>query len=370
MNVETMIYAYLTICVSMIMFNCACTVVFRRSSKALDQRSSHLEEEIQGQIRRIELGEPVEESHKKLLRKKLAWTSHLMAFDEALDRLLKQNADAVWVYLREISPVFPYLALENRYYSAMKLTYFAYVVKKYRIVQGKPVGPILDIMMRLLREPSLYCRENALQAIYSTGDCGCVLRALKEVDAGSRFHHAKLLTDGLLVFSGDSKELGGALWRAFGQFSDRMKVVILDYFRFSGMELRQELLQLLADSREDDELRFSCIRYFGKYPYDQAFPLLIGFAERAEDNRWEYAAIAATALASYPCQRSIDVLKKDLSNSNWYIRFNAAKSLERFGLSYLELSDVLEENDRYAREILQYQIDMKNAREEQEAVLV
>ena len=64
------------------------------------------------------------------------------------------------------------------------------------------------------------------------------------------------------------------------------------------------------------------------------------------------------------------MLKKDLGSANWYIRFNAAKSLETFHLTYLELSDVMDGNDRYAREILQYRMDLANSRKEQEAAAV
>lgn len=368
MNIETMIYAYLAICSSMIVFNCVCIFVFRRRSAVLEKRSSRLEERIAMQIRRIDAGEPVEESHRAYLRKKLARTNGLMAFDETLDRMTKQEPEAVRRYLAELTQVFTYLAMENKYHSAMKMTYFAYVITKYRIIEGKPVNVILDIMMKLLREPSLYCRENALQAVYSAGDCGCVLRALQAVDENPHFHHAKLLTDGLLKFGGDRAQLTGALWKSFEEFSVRMQVVILDYIRFSGGGMHEEVLQLLADQNRDNELRFSCIRYFGKYPYEPAFPLLIAFAGQ-EDSRWEYAAIAATALASYPCPRSIEVLKRDLNSSNWYIRFNAAKSLESFHLPYMDLSDVLDGKDRYAREILQYQLDLKKAREGKEAAL-
>lgn len=367
MKIETLIYAYLAICTSMILFNLVCIFVFRRRTKVLEKRSSRLEVEILDQIQRVQEGEPVETRHMDLLRKKLATTGNLLAFDETLDRLLTQQPEAVWRYVEEISSVFTYLALENRYRGTVKITYFAYVIGKYRIIEGKPVNLIVDIMFRLLREPSLYCRENAMQAIYSSGDWGCVLRALQIVDREGRFHHAKLLTDGLLTFPGSHEQLARALWREFDGFSTQMKVVILDFIRFSGADMGQELLQLLADSRQDDEIRFSCIRYFGKYPHDQAYPLLLFFVENPQQQRWEYAAIAATALAAYPGQRSIQALKRSLNSSNWYIRFNAAKSLECFHLTYLELSDVLDGSDRYAREIVQYQLDIQNAREEREA---
>lgn len=370
MSIETMIYAYLAICASMIVFNCVCVLAFHRRNRVLEKRSSHLEKKILEQIQRLDEGKEVEKSHLDLLRKKMVRTNHLMAFDETLDRLQGQKAEEVRQYLSQISPVFTYLAMENKYRGSMKITYFAYVIQKYHVIEGKPVSAIIHVMMKLLEEDSLYCRENALRAIYSTGDCGCVLDALRVVDRNPVFHHAKLLTDGLLTFRGDQTQLARDLWGAFEQFSVQMRVVILDYIRFSGVDMCREMLTLLADDRQDDEIRFSCLRYFGKFHYEEAFPLLESFAENKRDSRWEYAAIAATALAAYPCEHSIEVLKKDLGSANWYIRFNAAKSLETFHLTYLELSDVMDGNDRYAREILQYRMDLANSRKEQEAAAV
>lgn len=368
MNVEKLIYAYLAICMGMIVFNCACIVVFRRRDRERKKQRDRLTTEVMGQIRRVKEGKPVEEGHKAYLRKKLAWIGSLMIFDNALSSLPEQEQEAAGEYLDQIHEVFIYLSIENQYSNVVKAAYFAYVIKKYRIIEGRAVYTVIEMMLRLLQEPSLYCRENALQVIYNSGDCGYVLQALQEIEQNGKFHHGKLLTDGLLTFSGDQKELAGVLWNHFDKFSVPMRVVILDYIRFGGEQMQQELLRLLAEEGQDDEIRFSCIRYFGKYPYEPAFPLLIAFAENKEKRRWEYAAIAGTALAAYPCDRSIEVLKRNLRSPIWYIRFNAAKSLESFRLSYPELSDVMEGEDRYAREILQYQIDMKHVREEQEVV--
>lgn len=370
MNIETLIYAYLAVCTSMIIFNCVSIFVFRQQDTSLKKHSSSLETEVLKQIQLIEAGETLEQRHEELLQKKLGSTNNLLAFDETLEKLQEQMPDSIRLYLRGIRPVFTFLAADNKYSNTIKLTYFAYFIRKYRIIEGESSSAIVDMMMKLLQEDSLYCRESALHAIYSTGDCKCVLQALRTVDESNRFHHAKLLTDGLFTFTGDKQQLALELWDSFDSFSVSMQVVILDYIRFSGGDLKEEFLQVLADNTKDDELRFSCIRYFGKYPYESAFPLLLEFVQRPQKQRWEYAAIAVTALASYPGERTVEVMKKALTSSNWYIRFNAAKSLESFQLTYLELSDVIESNDRYAREIMQYQVDLNNVRKEKEGTPV
>lgn len=370
MNVELLIYAYLAICTSIIIFNCVYAWVFRSRDRALARSSQRLEDTVAQQLRRVRTGAPVDGAHKAFLRKKLIRTVSLQAFDEALERLRKTEPAEVQRYILEIRPVFADLAVENRYHSPMKLTYFAYVIRKYRVIEGRPAPAIMALLTALLQEPSLYCRESALQAVYSSGDCGHVLRALRIVDENRQFHHAKLLTDGLLAFCGDRQALVQELLDSFDGFSASMRVVILDFIRFGGVDRKKELLLLLADQSSEDEVRFSCIRYFGKYPFRRAWPLLLDLVEHPRGRRWEYAAIAATALASYPGERTVAVLKRALSSPNWYVRFNAARSLERFQLTDLELRDVIESSDRYAREILLYQMDLKRAARRRKAAPV
>lgn len=369
MHVEVLIYAYLSICLAMILFNCVCIFVFRRQDRTLDRRSTDLINRITEQIIRIQDGHRVSEEHILFLRKKLRRTGNLMAFDETVGKLIGERPEETWRYIEEIRSVFTWLAAENHYRTPMEMAYFAYVISKCRILAGNPSALIVEIMMKLLEEPSLYCRENALQVIYSTGNSECVLQALRLVEQNGYFYHEKLLTDGLLNFSGQHSQLIGVLWQQFDTFSVRMQKAILDYIRFCGGGMQEELLSLLADEGRDDELRFSCIRYFGKYPDYRAYPVLLSFMERQEERRWEYASISATALASYPEERTVLVLKRAMSSANWYIRFNAAKSLEMLQLTYQELADVMDCGDRYAREILQYRLDIRQARK-QEAKLI
>lgn len=368
MHVEKLIYAYLAVCLALIVFNCACIFMFRRRDQWLHRHSADLEKTVCKEMDGFAQGASLSEEHYAFLCKKMRFVNNLMAFDEMLSKLLSRQPQDTQQYLRAIRPIFNELAKKNYYYSSMQRAYFAYVVKKYGILAQEEMPIVLGFMMALLEEPSLYCRENALQAIYSTGNPQAVLRALRRVDIEERFHHEKLLTDGLLSFNGDLEELMKVLWERFDVFSVQMQIVILDFIRFGGGKMAPEILNLLVDEKRDDELRFSCIRYFGKMTDEAAYPVLLTFLERADAQRWEYAAISATALDAYPHDRTILALKQALYSPNWYIRFNAAKSLERFHLTYLDLSDVMNSGDRYAREILQYQFDMQRAKAQGEAV--
>lgn len=99
------------------------------------------------------------------------------------------------------------------------------------------------------------------------------------------------------------------------------------------------------------------MRYFAKYHDDEVYPVLLDMAGKYDGGHWEYAAIACTALAGYPGEKTVETLKNALHVPNWYVRYNAAESLVRLGVKYFDLIDVIDGKDRYAREILQFQLD-------------
>lgn len=363
MKVEILIYAYLAVCASMIAFNIACIIVFRRRDRKINSCKINFAEE----IRRCIENNGVDERHRKFLTKKLRRINNLMAFDKTLEELFPENPDEIKRYIDALSPVFVYLSLEYLKKNKLQAAYFPYIIRKYRICSGQNISIITDTMLALVREPSLYCRQNAMQALNIIGDAASVVKALHMIDECGYYHHSKLISDGLLEFSGNSKRLSDMLWQEFPEFSEKMQLALLDYFRFSSDEHRERILQLLISESPTDEVAYSCIRYFGKYHYEPAYPYLLDFAEDADETHWEYTAITATALASYPCEKTEEVLKSLLHSRNWHVRYNASQSLDKLGYEYTDLIDIFEGEDRYAGEIMRYRLDQKKMKEREAA---
>ena len=361
MKAEVMIYAYLAICVAMIGFNIACIFVFRVKDKRLHRYSQRFIDIVHQAI----ADGSVTESHCKYLAKKLKKINNLMAFDKALEDLFAQNPEQTQDYLRQLSAVFTYLTLVYREKNEIQAAFFPYIIKKYKIFQGLPIGIVMDILLELVHSPALYVRENALQAIYSIGDVECTMNALWILNKRSYYHHPKMITDGLLNFSGDTKQLSERLWADFHHFSKPMQRVIADYFRFSSSDHQQRILELLTSNHIDDEVAYSCIRYFGKYPYAPAYPVLTELVEKYQHTHWIYTAITASALSSYPGDRTVAILKALLHSPNWHVRSNASESLMALGLYYTDMIDVFEGRDRYAGEIMRYRFDQKTMREKE-----
>ncbi len=364
MKVEILIYIYMIVCVSLMIFNTAYTVIMKRVNRNIDKFVKIYEREITGQITRINCGLGVTERHKKFLYRKLKNISQLTAFDKSLENIYTDKNKAVEEYIIEIYSVFMYLAEEYHKKDAVKAAYLPYIIGKYRLLRAKRASFIIDLMLDLLHSENVYCRENALKAIYSMADSDYVVKALKILDSGDAFHHPKLITDGLLNFSGDMHKLAEKLWESFDRFSVKMKTDILNFIRFAGMKNDSRMLELLKDEDMSDEIRFSAIRYFEKFPCPEAEKTIQRFAGDGEDYIWEYQSIAASALKSYPGDTTEKILIKNLSSPNWYVRYNSAESCEKLGLTYSDLISVFDGEDRYAREMVRYRFDHQAAEKE------
>ena len=364
MDVQVLVYFYLAVCGSMIVFNCVYFALYRKGDRSVLLRNRRFLSKVRKVVQDLEEGGEVSQEHLQMLTRRCGNIMNFAALDEELTGLRQEHGQAVEQYARQLRPVFVSLVPVVRRKDDIQQTHYAYRVEKYRVVQDDPIPVIVEFMLELVQSPNLYCRQNALNVLYTTGDVDAVMNAVWLLSDGRHFNHEKLLTDGLLSFRGDREELINRLLKKRKAYSPAIQLVVLNFVRFGSGNHQEAFFEILQDPKEDDEFRFSAIRYFGRYPYEPAEPVIREFAAQPEKQRWEYASIAASALASYPGQETISVLKKCLTNPNWYIRYNAAVSLERFDLTYSELSDVLSGNDRFAREVLQYRLKARQQEKE------
>lgn len=362
MSVELMIYVYLFVCLAMIVFNIITAIVLKRKDKKTVRVSQNFAYRVEIQFERVKNGEPCDESHKRYMQKKLKKIGNMAAFDKMLESAYLDDPVTVKKYLCELDRVFIFLCAVYSGKDRIETAYFPYIVKKYRLIAFRTLPTVIETMLSLLDEPSIYCRENAMQALYTCGDSDCIIKALEKIDKSDLYYNGKLITDGMLNFSGSNKELIGKIISRFETFSTDMKITLLNYIRFSSPDYCKFAYSLLCDENQNDEIRYCAIRYLGKYRYDDAYNKLCYLAKNNNEEKWQYSAIASSALATYPFEKTVELLKENLYSYNWYIRFNSAESLERLGMSYVDLADILDGNDRYASEILRYRLQRKERR--------
>ena len=370
MFVEILIYIYLGICAGMILFNIATALLSRRRVHRSFRESIRLELAVSRELDSLAQTGAVSAEHLRYIGRKLRRVNNMATFDKALERLRPRRPELVRRYLTALEGVVIELAEDYCRRDEIEAAYFPYLIKKYRLFGGEDDKALKELLLELLHEPSIYCRENAMQALYTAGDPAVLVHALRIIDKGSFYYSSKLLSDGLLNYTGDAQALADALWDAFESFRPWMQVMLLSYFRFSSGAYCARMRALLNEGARSDELRFACLRYLGHYPYEPAYPDLLRYAVPSEALRWEYAAIASSALSSYPGEETTAVLKNDLCHPNWYIRFNASKSLEKLGFGYRDLIDVIEGSDRYASEILRYRFDVRELEAERKEAAV
>ena len=293
------------------------------------------------------------------MRRRLARISYLLAFDRFLDEQDTEEP-AVREYLRQLQPVFLYLSTVYWKREDTQAAYYCHFLARHRLQRHMELDQVQRVVLSYLKKDSLYCRLNALKALCSFGSPEVLGDALEELsrDGGSQLHE-KMVTEALLSYTGSAKALIELLWRRFERFSAQIQRAVLDYIRFQSGDYKPQMEEILRDGGRDKELRLAAIRYFGRYPDEGVRGVLLGFVRSGDALQWEYAAIAATALARYPGQDVVDALMGAMHSSNWYVRYNASASLEAHGLSYEGMMDILAGDDRYAREMLNYRLESR-----------
>lgn len=364
MRIEIFIFCYGVICLSMIIFNCVCVFAFKNNARLRKKESNRFDQKLDQQITHIRQGQPIDHKHFRYLNRQLSHIGRLLAFDASLQRLAREDPALTEQYISQIRPVLISLSIVYLKKETMQTAYFAYFLSKYKACRNMPFDTILDVLKAYLKKDGLYCRQNTMKALYSFGCEEVVVDAVRILDQQDAFFHDKILADGLLTFEGNHERLIALFWEAFRAFSISTQVCLLNYIRFQSGAYAEEFLAILTDEGLDDELHYAAIRYFGRYPYDTVYPMLLRFVVDANPLRWNYAAFSATALAKYPGSNTVQALKTALGNSNWYVRYNAAQSLDALNVQYSEMVDIMNGNDRYAREMMMYRLEERKLREQ------
>lgn len=233
MPVEILIYIYLGMCAGMILFNIATALLSRRREHRSFRDGIRLELTVSRELDRLAETGAVSERHLRFMERRLRRVNGMAAFDAALERLCVRRPELTRSYLTALNSVTITLAEDYCRRDEIEAAYFPYIIRKYRLLDGQENEALKTMLLDLLHESSIYCRENAMQALYTAGDPAVLVRALRIIDASSLYYHSKLLSDGLLNYTGDTWELADALWEAFDAFQPWMQVTLLNYFRFS-----------------------------------------------------------------------------------------------------------------------------------------
>lgn len=364
MKIEWLIAFYLFISVMMIVFNFGYLAYEKVHARRFDVRTKRLAELLGDEIER-NAAFPTEE-HKRTLERAMRRMAGMESFDLTMGHLLREDPAKSERYLHGIATVFDHLTYHFAKKEDLHRAYFAYIVRRW--YRERPASDTVEqALLRYVREGSFYARQNALEALAQVGSARALAEAIASLERDGDFHSPKLITEAALAFSGDAALLEAELEERIGRFGPQTRAALVNYLRMADLGDPDAVLGLLRDEREDLEVRLACIRYFMRRRFEPAEVDLLALAADGDPARWEFAAVAATALANYPGERAVEVLKGCLSSPSWFVRHNAAKALYGYGLTLEDLDDVVSGPDAYARDMVTYHWELKRVEEEERA---
>lgn len=367
MKIETLIYIYGAVCLCMIVFNGMYAIQFKEREPQIQKHYDRLEKAVMDQLCRIRDGASVDPEHSRFIEKKLGNINYLIAFERLISDITKTEPQQIRLYLQEIKLVLLRLAQLYLKREDMMSAYFTYFVSHCIAEQHIPEDELQEILLEYVKKKNLYCRVNALHALMNFGAVPYVAKAISLQDNEEVYLHSKILTECLLNFKGNHRQLIDTLLKNWDSYSVRTQLGIANYIRFCTGEYGDFMCSLLKNERADKELRLAAIRYFGRYPDQSILDTLLAFASDKQPSMWQYATVSVSALASYDGSRVLEVLKEGLHSGNWYIRSAAAKSLETHHATYSDLTSIMLGTDRYAKEMVMYRLEAKELLEAEES---
>lgn len=357
MRIEWLVAFYMFVSLSMTAFNFAYLLKGKTHALGLERRGERLARRV-GELLDGEQG-PTPRSLVTLERI-MGRLSGLESFNRAMELLEREDPERSRRVLQAVAPVLARLSQRYDGGSVLRCTYYSFIIRRW--YSERPAGPVIEgSLLKIVRTSSFYARQSALAALAEVGSAESLAEAVVLLEGVGSFHHPKLVTEALLAFPGSRQELADRLVARFDEFRPEMQAAVINFGRMADIEhldseryarRREWVRGMMVDPSLDEEVRLACVRYFTRHPWEEVAEPLRYLAACEEPDKWEYAAVAASALAGYPGPETVAVLKRCLSSRAWYVRRNAAKSLCDMGLELEDLRDVLEGDDRYARDMV------------------
>ena len=363
--VEYLLYFYMAICIALLVFHIGFLFYEKIYDYMKESMQRYYYQQICQTLRQTQEGHKPHKGQLERMERSLHYLSRLVAFHHAVEQLRDENEESLQKYLHLCRPIFQRLASYYRNKDAMRRAYYAYLIKEFRIQHDSDmVGALPVILLEYLDNSTIYCRENVLQAFYQLGNIDVVETAFQYLYDHHIFHHNKLLSDGLMSFQGDKRELADRLWKHHTEWSEDMVVSIVNFIRMTKLDYKEEFLTALQDKATLQEVVLAIIRYFRIQPYT---PAMEWMCEELEDDATTSVmrSVIATTLQAYPSASVKRYLRDLMQDSDWYVRRNAAASFLAMHPDNEELQAIIQGKDRYARDMLFYQLNHMRKEEQQ-----
>ena len=313
-QVANIIYLYLLVIICLIFFN-VWYVLYEKISIKIGEKKKEKYLKI---IKDENKNDEVSEKGLKYFYHQLKNVSNFIWFDALLYDIKKDKKSEIDVdhFIIKLSSVFQKLASYYRKEDSVQKAFFAHVLTNYPNMSDNKSDSIYKAMMEFTYDDSIYCRENTMLYLFNNGTIENTIRALININSHNLFYNQKMLTDDLLKFKGNKKELAENLLNLFDDFIVETQIAIINFLRLLKDSYDEKIYELYIKHKYDKEVELAMIRYFARHVYP---PILKEFETTMKDksvDNDEYRIILASTLASYDKKEVRHLLIESLSDTN------------------------------------------------------
>ena len=236
--------------------------------------------------------------------------------------------------------------------------YFAYFCSALDMRVADEHDEYAQLMLSYLTDHSVFCRENALKALYSFGSADAVAEAFCVLSVAHIYHNVKLLSDGLIGFTGDPEALQALLFGHFSELDEPYQLAVVNYLRHTGnAKYDHPMLEIFRDKATGTDLKCTILRLIAMQDNGEIRSEICKILRDDNNDEWEVTAVAANAAAGLSGKAIEDALLVSLTSRFWYVRMNSAKSLAKRNIDHEKILAIMNGDDRFAREELVYELE-------------
>lgn len=286
----------------------------------------------------------------------LKWQNGLIGFYDAYHEMVARDGDMRKIIAANKQEILKACAR----YGGSSLTmraYFAYFCSALDMRVADEHDEYAQLMLSYLTDHSVFCRENALKALYSFGNAKAVDEAFCVLSVAHVYHSVKLLSDGLISFTGDTEQLQALLFGHFAELDECCQLAVVNYLRHTGnARYDHPMLEIFRDKKTGTDLKCYILRLIAQQDNEEIRSEICKILRDDNNDEWEVTAVAANAAGSLGGKAIVDALLVSLTSRFWYVRMNSAKSLARKNIDHEKILSVMNGDDRFAKEELVYEL--------------
>lgn len=323
MFISNFIYFYIAVCITLIIFELVWSVYIKKYNARMEKMKSKYKDKINN------ISNYTKKIDVSTLAKELKNVNNLIAFQNAFEEVTNESIRRD--FMHEVLPAFIYL---NIYYAnrknEMEKAFFAYVVSKDLVINNaQNANLLIETMYSFLNSKSIYCRENAMSAIFSIGKVNNTIKALNIINVNELEYNQNLLTNNLKNFNGNKRILAIELNKRFDTYSENIQIAIIRFLTKYNYIDMDELINRLKDTYLSVNVKCEIMRFFQQNKSEDAKKYLMSLLENEGVIANDITLKAIGTIGYYNDNETISLLEKMKDSKDEIILEAVFRSLEK-----------------------------------------